>query len=268
MITLRRSERKGLPSGVNNTLYLIFKAVRSRAAFFCFKMEPQIRTELIEYLREFTTEARWDKIMEVLSLRTNHITVVLEDLHKPHNANAVLRSCDGFGIQDVHIIENENEFDTSATVSIGAHQWLSLHRYREKDRDNVKYCFDNLKAEGYRVLATTPHENDSNLEDVEITQKTALVFGTERHGVSDKVMEQADGFVKIPMSGFSESFNISVSAAICLYDLTTRLRNSEEVHWHLDPDVMEELKLKWLLNTIKAGKKLQAKFMEEKGYSH
>lgn len=234
---------------------------------FCLSMEPKLRTELIEYLRDFTTEARWDKICEVLSLRTNHITVVLEDLHKPHNANAVLRSCDGFGVQDVHIIENKTEFDTSATVSIGAHQWLSLHRYNEPGKDNVEICFDELKAQGYRVLATTPHENDSNLADVDITEKTALVFGTERHGVTDRVKELADGFVKIPMSGFSESFNISVSAAICLYDLTTRLRNTDSLNWGLESETQEILKHKWLLNTIKAGKKLQAKFLEEKGYS-
>ncbi len=204
--------------------------------------------------------------MEVLSLRTNHITVVLEDLHKPHNANAVLRSCDGFGVQDVHIIENKTEFDASATVSIGAHQWLTLHRYKESGKDNVELCFDRLRQQGYKVLATTPHEHDSNLKDVDITQKTALVFGTERHGVTERVKELADGFVKIPMSGFSESFNISVSAAICLYDLTTRLRNSDQLEWNLESDVQEDLKLKWLLNTIKAGKKLQTKFMEEKGY--
>ena len=226
-------------------------------------MDKETLQELIDYLRGFTTEARWNKIEEVLSGRTNHITVVLEDLHKPHNANAVVRSCDGFGIQDVHIIENLNEFDTEGTVSIGAHQWLTLYRYNARNKDNVKICFDELKAQGYQIIATTPHERDSNLSELDISKKTALVFGTELNGVSDSVKEKADGFVKIPMYGFSESFNISVSAAVCLYDLTTRLRSGGVFEKGLDEDYKQILRHKWLKKTIKAGKELEEKFLEE-----
>ncbi|MBO6524259.1 MAG: RNA methyltransferase [Balneolaceae bacterium] len=226
-------------------------------------MDSATQSQLIEYLRDFTTESRWETIQEVLSNRTNYITVVLEDLHKPHNANAVLRSCDGFGIQDVHIIENRNAFDAASTVSIGAHQWLTLSKYNQPGEENISSCFDSLREKGYKVFATTPHEQDQNLNELPINQKTALVFGTEREGLSNTAMEQADGYVKIPMSGFSESFNISVSAAVCLYDLTTRLRNSD-LNWQLDEEYQRELSLLWLKKTIKASDKLVEKFLTDR----
>ncbi|RNC85407.1 MAG: TrmH family RNA methyltransferase [Balneola sp.] len=226
-------------------------------------MDKDTYTEkLIDYLKEFTTEARWNTIQDVLSKRTTHLTVVLEDLHKSHNANAVLRSCDGFGIQDIHIIENRTAFDTESTVSIGAHQWLTLHKYNDESQDNVETCFKNLKGEGYTIIATTPHERDVNLHQLSVSDKTALVFGSEREGISDRVRDLADGFVKIPMYGFSESFNISVSAAICLYDLTNKLR-SGNINWQLSEDYKTELALLWLKNTIKASDKLVQKFEEE-----
>lgn len=226
-------------------------------------MNSLTRGLLIEYLKDFTTESRWKTIQKVISQRTNHITVVLEDLHKPHNANAVLRSCDGFGIQDIHIIENRNEFDAERTVSIGAHQWLTLNKYNKLGVENISFCYDSLRKKGYKVIATTPHERDQNLHELPVDQKTALVFGTEREGLSETAMEQADGYVKIPMSGFSESFNISVSAAICLYDFTTRLRKSE-LNWQLDEEYQKELSLLWLKKTIKASDQLVNKFLNDR----
>lgn len=222
-------------------------------------MSNKTRLDLIEYLRSFATEARWQKITEVVAERTRHISVVVEDIHQPHNASAVLRSCDGFGIQDVHIIENRNSFNASSQVTIGAHQWLTLHKYNKPDSENTERCFHALKNKGYQVIATTPHENDSNLNDLTIDQKTALVFGSELDGVSEKAKEFADGFVKIPMSGFSESFNISVSAAVCLYNVTRRMRTSD-IHWNLTEDEMIELQVEWLKKSIKAGEKLEQAF--------
>ncbi len=227
-------------------------------------MDIETRKNLIEYLKDFTTELRWEAINSVIANRTNYFTVVLEDLHKPHNANAVLRSCDGFGFQDIHIIENNTEFDSDRQVSMGSHNWLTLNRYNDPNEDNIKTCFDTLKSQGYTILATSPHENDQDLSDIEIDQKTALVFGTERRGISDRVKSLADGFVKIPMFGFSESFNISVSAAICLYDLRIRLEQSD-VSWNLDSEYQEQLKFDWLKQTIKASDKLIEKYMRENG---
>ena len=231
-------------------------------AFF-FIMEKGIRKELIEYLRNFATEERWESINLAISNRTDHITIVLEDLHKPHNANAVLRSCDCFGIQNVHIIENKTEFGSDRQVTMGSDQWLDIQTYNDTNADNIEMCFNSLKSEGYKVLATSPHSDDQDLNDVDITEKVALVFGTERHGISNRVKELADGFIKIPMHGFSESFNISVSAAICLYDLRTRLEKSN-INWQFSEDKQDELRFEWLCKTIKASDSLIAKYLRER----
>lgn len=228
----------------------------------CKNMESSKQTELVNYLRKFATESRWEKITEVAEQRTRHITVVVEDIYQSHNASAVLRSCDGFGIQDVHIIENRNEFDPSSQVTIGADQWLSIHRYKEPGIDNTEACFSKLKEEGYKIVATSPHENDTNLNDLQITDKTALVFGSEIDGISDRAKELADGFVKIPMAGFSESFNISVSAAVCLYNITRRLKESG-VNWQLSQQELDDLKLEWLRKSIKAGEQLEKAFLKQ-----
>jgi|TARA_R100000963_G_C4640135_1_gene103805 tRNA (guanosine-2'-O-)-methyltransferase len=225
-------------------------------------MDPKTQNKLTEHLRKFATESRWEKIEEIVQLRTRHISVVVEDIYQSHNASAVLRSCDGFGIQDVHIIENQNQFDASNQVTIGADQWLTQFRYNEPNTDNTEACFKSLKAKGYKVIATSPHENDLNLNDLPIDNKMALVFGTELDGISDRAKELADGFVKIPMAGFSESFNISVSAAICLYNLTRRLRDSE-VNWRLSEAEMAKLKYLWIKQSIKAGEQLEKAFLKE-----
>jgi tRNA (guanosine-2'-O-)-methyltransferase len=224
--------------------------------------ETKIYQSLIEYLKDFISKERYERISEVLDNRTNHLTVVLEDLHKSHNANAVLRSCDGFGIQDVHIIENRNKFDEHSSVSIGAHSWLTLNRYNEDVFNNIDICFEALRANDYQIIATTPHEKDLNIRELDVTKKTALVFGTELEGVSDEVIRKSDGFVKIPMFGFSESFNISVSAAISMYELTTRMRNDYDF-WQLDNDYKIKLKFNWIKQSIKAGDKLVEKFLED-----
>ena len=224
--------------------------------------ETKIYQSLIEYLKDFISKERYERISEVLDNRTNHLTVVLEDLHKSHNANAVLRSCDGFGIQDVHIIENRNKFDEHSSVSIGAHSWLTLNRYNEDVCNNIDICLEALRANDYQIIATTPHEKDLNIRELDVTKKTALVFGTELEGVSDEVIRKSDGFVKIPMFGFSESFNISVSAAISMYELTTRMRNDYDF-WQLDNDYKIKLKFNWIKQSIKAGDKLVEKFLED-----
>lgn len=226
-------------------------------------MKKKEKEALIEYLRDFTTEDRWAKINEVINNRSRYLTVVMEDIYQPHNASAVLRSCDGFGIQDVHIIENRNEFTTSKNVTIGAHQWLSLHRYKEEGKDNTRKCLQKLKSEGYRIVVTTPHKDDYDLNELPLKQKTALVFGTELEGVSDAAISEADAFMKIPMYGFSESFNISVSAAISLYNTTRRMRSDESLQWQLSSGEKINLQLLWLQKSIKAGNQLTDKFMNE-----
>lgn len=204
--------------------------------------------ELIDYLTQFISETRREKFEEVLNYRTRHITIALEDLYQPHNASAVLRSCDIFGIQDIHIIENKHAYTVNKDIAMGSPKWLNLHKYRNTD-NNTLDCINKLKAKGYRIVATSPHKNGYELKDLPVDKPLALIFGTELTGISDTVREHADEFVAIPMFGFTESFNISVTAAICLHSLVNKLHETN-VDWHLNEEEKDELRLHWLRKSI------------------
>lgn len=225
-------------------------------------MNKASKKELIDHLLQFITEDRWKRINEVLEQRTRFLSVVLEDLYQPHNASAVLRSCDCFGVQDIHIIENDNRFNPSKGVTIGSDQWLSLYKYNEKGKNNTRECFKQLRNRGYRLLATTPHEDDVTIDEVSLNRKTAVVFGSELTGLSDFALEEADGYARIPMVGFSESFNISVSAALCLYELSTRLRRESRNKWPLSEEEKVNLQLDWIRETVRAADKIEERWRE------
>ncbi len=209
----------------------------------------------IHFLEEFISERRVDLIDTNINNRTRYITVVLENIFQPQNASAVIRSCDCFGIQDLHVIENTNEYRLNPDVVMGASKWVDLYRYN-KTENNTLATINSLKQKGYRIVATTPHTNDILLPDFDVKKgKAALFFGTELTGLSDIVMDNADEFVKIPMYGFTESFNISVSAALVLSSLSTKIRQ-ENVTWQLSEIEKAELKLEWLKKSIKRGDKL------------
>lgn len=219
-------------------------------------------TSLLEYMRTFLASGRDQKFMEVLRDRTRHMTLVLEDIYQSHNASAVLRTCDCFGVQDVHIIENRNEYILNPEVTLGSSKWLDLYRYNEKD-NNTLDCLNQLKKKGYRIVATTPHTDDILLEDLSIEKPFALIFGTELKGVSEIAMQAADEYVKIPMFGFTESFNISVSAAICLYELNRRLRESR-VNWRLSEEEKESVHLAWARASIRSSALLEKAYYQNK----
>lgn len=217
--------------------------------------------ELIDYLSQFISESRRAKFDEVVKFRTRYVTVVLEDLYQPHNASAVLRSCDCFGVQDIHIIENKNAYTVNPDVALGSPKWLNLYKYK-KEENNTLSCIKQLKAKGYSIIATTPHKDDHTIETLPIDKPMALVFGTELTGISDTVREHADEFVKIPMFGFTESFNISVSAALCLNTIISRVHKSD-VHWQMTEEEKEELILTWLRNTINKVDLIEKDFWEK-----
>lgn len=204
---------------------------------------------LFEFLKPMVNEDRTDLIEEVLRSRTRYLSVVLEDIYLPQNASAVLRSCDCFGIQDVHIIENRNRYELNPEVERGAAQWLTLRKYNH-DRNNTGEAIDEIKKAGYRIVATSPHMESCDLSDFDLkTGKAAIIFGTERHGVSKIALEKADEFIKIPMVGFTESLNLSVAAAIILHNLTKKLWNSD-LNWQLKESENEEIRLEWYKNSI------------------
>ncbi|MFK8060122.1 MAG: TrmH family RNA methyltransferase [Polaribacter sp.] len=217
-----------------------------------------IDKKLLEYFEGYLTEKRKTLFKKVLEDRTRHFTVVLEDIYQPHNASAVVRTADIFGIQDVHAIENKYTNKVSRHVAKGSQKWITSKRYKS-DGDNTKICLDNLHEKGYQIIATTPHNDSCLLQDFDITKKTAFVFGVEAEGVSDYIMENADGFLKIPMVGFTESLNISVAAAIILQDVTTKLRNSD-VNWQLSQEEKEILYFNWVKKTIKKVDKIESHY--------
>ncbi len=218
---------------------------------------------LLEYLSSFITSERLALYNRVLNERTRYITVVLEDIFQPQNASAVLRSCDCFGIQDVHVIENRNTFDVDKEVAMGSSKWLTIHKYNKAENNTVK-ALKNLRKQGYRIVATTPHKDDHSLHDFDLTKgKTALVFGSELPGVSDLVMNEADEFIKIPMYGFTESFNISVSAALIMHYLSNKMRQIEKLNWQLAENEVDELKFQWIKKTVKKSHLLIERFRKE-----
>lgn len=207
------------------------------------------KEQLLEKLLSFISDHKNQLFDKVIQNRTRYLTVVLEDIYQPQNASAVLRTADCFGVQDVHIIENRNEYVINPEVALGASKWLTLHRYSESE-DNTLKAIQELKEKGYRIVATMPHSNDVALSDLDMNQKTALFFGTELLGLSEVVQENADVFVKIPMYGFTESYNISVSAALCLQDLSAKMR-SDTIDWKLSESELLDVKLDWARSVVR-----------------
>ncbi len=207
------------------------------------------KEKLTEYLESFVSERRLGRLKEVLDKRTNHLTIVLEDVYQSHNFSAVLRSADIFGIQTLNFIENRNKYKVSEDVSMGSTQWLSINRYQNKE-NNTKQCLQDLKAKGYKIVATSLHKNSISLNQLSLEQPIALVFGTELTGITKDVEDVADEFVTLPMFGFTESFNISVCAALCMYELRNKLENSG-ISFGLTEAEKKDIYIEWLKASIK-----------------
>lgn len=211
-----------------------------------------MKDKLLRYLESFITPRRSELINQVLEKRTRYFTVVLEDIYQPQNASAVVRTCDCLGIQDVCIIENRNRYKLNPDVTLGSDKWLNLVRYRQYD-DNTLTAINDLRKSGYRIIATSPQSKSQTPGEFDIHKgKAAFFFGTELNGLSDTALKNADEFLQIPMLGFTRSFNISVSAAIILYSITTRLRDSA-IEWQLSGEEKTALKTKWIENSLKSG---------------
>ena len=203
--------------------------------------------ELINYLGKYITAHKKSAIDNVLAKRTRFFTVVLEDIFKPHNASAVLRTCDCFGIQDIHLIEKKDTYKINPFVTRGAAQWVDLHKYFKTDGSAVDDCFRRLRSEGYTIYGTSPASNSLSIHDLPIlpNQKLALVFGNEHEGISEEVKSKVDGLAHIPMQGFTESFNISVSASIFLYELMKLANKSGIPDFYLSAIERDQLRLRW-----------------------
>jgi tRNA (guanosine-2'-O-)-methyltransferase len=213
---------------------------------------------LLEYLEGFITENRKEGFLRVLKNRTKHFTIAMEDVYQLHNTSAVMRSCEVFGIQELNVVEEKFGKRIDTEIAMGAQKWVDINAF-----DSITGCLDNIQSHGYQIIATTPHEDDCLLEDFDISKPSALFFGTERDGLSEEILKRADGFLKIPMVGFTESLNISVSAAIIIQNVTERLRKSN-IQWQLSEDEIIEKRLQWAKNTIKDIKRIEARYYSEK----
>ncbi len=210
---------------------------------------------------EIITPNKREMFDRIAADRTKYLTVVMENIYQEHNASAVLRSCDCFGLQELHVIEKDNTYKIQRDIALGACRWVDMHNY--DDSENVtKDCLNHLKSEGYKIVATTPHTDSQTIYDLDLSQPIALVFGTERRGISEEVIEMADEFVKIPMYGFTESFNISVSAAIVLNTLRQRLEQSD-LNWKLTDEEQTLLKINWCSKILNGGDLLEKKFRDD-----
>jgi tRNA (guanosine-2'-O-)-methyltransferase len=192
-----------------------------------FMLTNDQKIQLTTYFGQFISQPRKDTIEKVLSLRTKYITIVLEDIFQSQNTSAVIRTCECMGLHEAHIIENKSKYELNTKVLKGANKWLSLIKHHKKGENNTALCYQMLREKGYKILATDPSKDGISISDVAIDQKIAIVMGNELMGTSDFAITHADAKVRIPMYGFTESLNISVSAAICLNTLIPKIRDSD-----------------------------------------
>jgi tRNA (guanosine-2'-O-)-methyltransferase len=205
---------------------------------------------VLERFYEIINISKQEMFDRIAADRTRHITVVLENIKKDHNASAVLRSCDCFGIQDLHTIEKGIDYTIRREIAKGAGNWVDIHSHSTGDHPEIE-CLQHLKKQGYRIISTSPHA-EKTIFDMDLSQPMALVFGTERKGISETIKTQSDELVRIPMYGFSESFNVSVSVAIMLNTLRERL-NEVDFEWKLNEADQTKLKIHWCTKIVKEG---------------
>ncbi|GAL67433.1 tRNA (guanosine(18)-2'-O)-methyltransferase [Jejuia pallidilutea] len=206
----------------------------------------------------FLTKSRRDKFAKVIAQRTSHFTVATEDVYQLHNTSAVIRSCDVFGIQEVSIVEEQNTKRIDREIAMGAQKWVDLNRYH-----SIKSCIEDLKQKGYQIVATTPHGNNCDLQDFDVSKKSCFFFGRETEGLSEEVLNAADCYLKIPMVGFTESLNISVSAAIILQHVTSKLKRTA-IDWQLSEAEQLKKRLQWCQKTIKSYDEIVERFYNNK----
>lgn len=221
-------------------------------------LSAEQRQQLYERASQLFSDNKRDLFDRLVQNRTRHITVVLEDIFQSHNASAVLRSCDCFGLQDVHVIEDRNQYCPNPDVAMGSNKWVDYYKHHD-----ILATYDELRAKGYKIIATLPHENDTMITDLDVSQPTALVFGTELTGLTQQAIDHADGYVKVPMYGFTESFNISVCAALSIFYLTEKMRHDPSIRWQLTPEEQVTLKLYWSMQVIRDGDKVLQQLMKE-----
>ena len=225
-------------------------------------MNEDVQQNIIDYLSGFINEERRERLQQILGERTRHITVVLEDVYQPQNASAVIRTCECLGIQELHVIENLYEYRLNPAVVQGSSKWIDLVKHNREDKDNTRPCIEGLKQRGYRIVAMDPAPGGKTVDQLDVGEKLALCFGSEEPGLSAGLMDLADDTVRIPIHGFTRSYNLSVSAGITLYALVTALRGSG-ADWRLDERDATDLYIKWLAQSTPSGQSLLEDYLKQ-----
>jgi len=217
--------------------------------------------DFINYLKQLITPRRFERFENVLNRRLEHLVVVFENVYQEHNASAIIRTCDGFGIQYIYVIENKNRFKPNEGISLGAEKWVDIIHYQGDNA--VKKLYDNLRAQGRIIIATALSENAKNVREIIINKPVAVVFGTEKEGLTKEAINLADICVYIPMEGFVDSFNVSVSAAIILEILTQKLEKAGFKRG-LPNNEKKRLLIEWILKTVNDPNKVIQNYLKSK----
>ncbi len=218
------------------------------------------REKVLEAFYNIVTKSKQNMFDLHASERTRYFTIVLENMFQLHNASAVMRSCDCFGVQDLHVIEDRNEYKVDREIAMGAGKWVNLHQYTSENATHA--CLSQLKSKEYKIIATTPHESNITIHDLDLSQKTALVFGTELEGLTQEALDFADGYVHLPMYGFTESFNVSVSAALTMHTVRQRLEETN-LNWKLSKNEQIETKIEWCKNILRNGDGIEKEIIKK-----
>lgn len=212
--------------------------------------------ETFDYLKQFLTDERLSKIEHFSKESSDFVLPVMEDVYQFRNAAAIVRSVEACAFHHVVALEEENVFNPNLKVTKGAETWVQVEKM-PNNLDSLK----EIKNRGYKILAVSPEKNATMLPDYEIKEPIALVFGTELEGVSDEVLDFADETLAIPMYGFTKSFNVSVAAAICMYELKQKLMKSG-IDYKLSHEKLLEMKIRWTVNSIRSGEELLERFLK------
>jgi len=223
----------------------------------------ELTSELTEYFAEFVSDNKKQLIEKVLKNRTDYMTLVLEDIYQSQNASATLRTCECLGVQNIHIIENKNSYKLNPDVVMGSSKWIDLHRFKEENLNNTEECYKALRAKEYKIVATSPNIDSFSAEELPLDNKIAVVFGTEEEGLTEYALEKADYKLKLPMYGFTQSYNISVSVAIAFAQLINRIHQLKE--WQLTADEIDKLRLNWYKKVVARGEVMERVYLEQKG---
>ncbi|MCX7862201.1 MAG: RNA methyltransferase [Bacteroidales bacterium] len=218
--------------------------------------------KIISFLKEFVSEQRFSLFQEKLNERTRYASVLIENVYQSHNASAIIRTCEALGFQDVYVFERKNNFAPNDEIALGAEKWLNIHKYQASSLSLIQ-LIDKLKNNDYRIIATTLHHKSTSLYEFNIMKgKCIFMFGTEKEGLSDEAISLADEYIKIPVYGFTESFNVSVSVGIILSHIAQELRKNC-IHYSLSPKEKEEILIQWLVQSIPSGKKILERFLQQ-----